>query len=109
MKLNNELFELGKSSKEIFTPIDEKYGLVTKSMPVVDEDLSKYIKDIKDCNEAGINVARILDYRLIEGTTKSFYEEQFVYTKGVFLEDRAPGNTLEYGVFQLILLFLTIL
>ena len=101
MKLNNELFELGKSSKEIFTPIDDKYGLVTKSMPVVDEDLAKYIKDIKDCNEAGINVARILDYRLIEGATKSFYEEQFVYTKGVFLEDRAPGNTLEYGVISI--------
>lgn len=98
MKLNNELFELGKSSKEIFTPINEKYGLVTKSMPVVDEDLAKYIKDINDCNEAGINVVRILDYRLIEGTTKAFYDEQYKYTKGVFLEDRAPGNTLEYGV-----------
>ena len=98
MKLSNELFELGKSSKDVFTPIDTNYCLVTKSMPVVDEDLVKYIKDINDANEAGINVANVLDYKLIEGSTKSYYGGEYKYTKGVFLEERAPGNTLEYGI-----------
>lgn len=101
MKLNNELFELGKSSKEIFTPIDEKYCLVTKSMPVVDEELETYITNVNDCNAAGLNVARILDYKLIEGHTKSYYDGKYKYTKGVFLEDRAPGNTLEYGIMNI--------
>lgn len=101
MKLNNELFELGKSSKTVFTPIDKDYCLVTKSMPVDDGELVKYIKDINDANEAGLNVTRVLDYRLIDGSTKSYYEGKYNYTKGVFLEDRAQGNTLEYGTINI--------
>ena len=101
MKLNNELFELGKSSKTVFTPIDQDYCLVTKTMPVDDRELEKYIKDVNDANEAGLNVAGIIDYRLIDGSTKSYYEGKYNYTKGVFLEDRAQGNTLEYGTINI--------
>lgn len=98
MKLSDELYEKGKNSKYIFTPIDENYGLVSKSMPVCDEELDKYIAAITKANEAGINVTRIVDYKMIPGTTSSFNTNNGVisYTRGVFLEDRAKGNSFEY-------------
>lgn len=94
--LTEELFELGKNSNEIFTPLNEQYCLVTKTLPVVDSEIDSYIADINDAHATGINIARILDYRLIPGTTRSFYDGEYQFTKGVFLEERAPGNTLEY-------------
>lgn len=99
--LTNELYEIGKNSKEIFTPINDQLCLVTKALPVVDTEIDGYISDISDAYEAGVNIARILDYRLIPGTTRSFYDGDFQFTKGVYLEDRAPGNTIEYQALTL--------
>lgn len=97
MKLNDELYEIGKNSKGIFTEIDEDYGLVCKSMPVTDEELEQYIYAITRAKADGINIAGIVDYRFIPGSTSTFKTNHGVisYTKGVFLEDRAKGKCLE--------------
>ena len=99
--LTNELFELGKNSSEIFTPLNEHLCLVTKALPVNDNEIDDYIRNISDAYEAGVNIARILDYRLIPGTTRSFYDGEYQFTKGVYLEDRAPGNSIEYEAMTL--------
>ncbi len=99
--LTDELFELGKNSNEIFTPLNEQFCLVTKAMPVNDNEIDDYIANIRDAHSAGVNIARILDYRLIPGTTKTFYGGDYQFTKGVYLEERAPGNSIEYEALTL--------
>ena len=95
MRLSDELYKKGKNSKGVFTPINEDYGLVCKSMPVTDEELSKYVSAITKAKADGINIAGIVDYRMIPGTTSTYNTNHGVvtYTKGVFLEDRAKGNS----------------
>ena len=96
MKINDELFEIGKNSVGICRIINEDYVLVSKKMPVKDEELDKYIKSIKEAKKNGINISEITDYKFIDGTTSSFG-----YTKGVFIENRAKGNTLSFKQFYL--------
>lgn len=97
MKMSDELFEKGKNSKGVFTPINDDYGLVCKSMPVSDEELTKYVSAITKAKAGGINIAGVVDYRMIPGTTSTYNTNHGVvtYTKGVFLEDRAKGNSFE--------------
>ena len=97
MRLSDELYKKGKNSKSIFTPINEDYGLVCKSMPGTDEELSKYVSAITRAKADGINIAGIVDYRMIPGTTSTYNTNHGVvtYTKVVFLEDRAKGNSFE--------------
>lgn len=47
------------------------------------------------------NIARILDYRLIPVTTRTFYDGEYQFTRGGDLEDRAPGNSIEYEAMTL--------
>ncbi len=94
MKLTDELFEIGKNSKKICTIVDEDYVLLTKTMPIVDKELDSYLSNLKKASEAGINLAYVEDYRLIEGTTHA-YDNGISYTKGVFLEKRAHGKTMD--------------
>lgn len=95
MLLTDELYNIGKNSKDICTIIDDKYVLVTKSMPVTDDMLNKYIGSIRKARKNGINIASILDYRFIPGTTNYYLNGVVKYTKGVFLEERAPGVCIE--------------
>lgn len=101
MILTDKLYEIGKNSKNICTIVDDKYVLVTKSMPVTDDMLTKYIDSIRRAKKDGINIASILDYRLIPGTTHSFLNDTVRYTKGVFLEDRAQGECIERAAYYL--------
>ena len=99
--LTDELYEFGKNSKEIFTPLSDHLCLVTKAMPVNDNEIDDYIANIRNAYSAGVNIARILDYRLIPETSKSFNDGKYQFTKGVYLEDRAPGNSIEYEALSL--------
>lgn len=101
MKLTDEMYELAASNKIIFTVIDDDYCLVTKRMPVTDEKLDDYVLKIKKAKEMGINIASILDYRFIPGTTSSFSNGTINYTIGVFLEDRAHGDFLNKSIINL--------
>ncbi len=94
MVLSDELFEKGKSSKEVCTIIDDDYVLVTKSAPVVDKDIDEYVDNIKRAKKSGINIAAILDYRFIPGTTIYFDSNNISFSRGVFLEERAKGVSL---------------
>lgn len=95
MMLNDYLYEIGKNSKNICTDLDEDYCVVSKIMPVTDDELNKYINSILKAKEDGINIASIKDYRFIPGTTSHFKTNNGIvmYTRGVFLEDRARGNS----------------
>lgn len=86
MKLTDELYEIGKNSKDMCIYIDDDYVLLKKKMPIEDNKLDKYIALINKAHEHGVNIASILDYRLIDGTTT-----HGDYTTGVFLEERAKG------------------
>ncbi len=100
MILTEELYNIGKDSKEICTIIDDDYVLVTKSMPVVDSKIKFYVNAIKKAKQSGINIASILDYKIIPGTTVNFSNDEYRFSKGVFLEDRAKGNSLgNYNLF----------
>ena len=96
MKLNDELFEIGKNSKGIFTDVNDDYCLVSKSMPVTDQELDKYINAITRAKVSGINIASIVDYRFIPDSTNTYTTNHGVitYTRGVFLEDKAKGKSL---------------
>ena len=93
--MEQKLFELGKKSKKIFTKINDDYCLVTKMMPVEDEQLDIYLKGINDAREAGINIAEVIDYQLIPDTTLAFGEGRLHFTRGVFVERLAKGTSNE--------------
>ncbi len=93
MKLTDELFERGKNSKQICTIVDDEYVLLTKAMPVTDDKLDAYIENLKKAKEAGINIACVEDYRLIN-EKQLILNDGSSYTRGVFLETRAKGSTL---------------
>ena len=95
--MEDKLFELGKNSKKIFTPVNDELCLVTKTMPVEDERLAEYIEGMKKAREAGIKIAEVVDYRLIPETTRSYGAGAVHYTNGVFLERRAKGNSNSYS------------
>lgn len=97
MKLNNEMYDMALKNKEICTVYNEEYVLLKKAMPVTDDKLSWYIETINRLKESGINVAEIIDYRLIPRTTNSYKDGKIQYTTGVFLEERAKGNSLDSG------------
>lgn len=96
MKITDELYEIGKNGNGIFTDVNDDYCLVSKSMPVNDQELEKYISAITKAKSDGINIASIVDYRMIPGTTATYNTNHGVitYTRGVFLEDKAKGKSL---------------
>ncbi len=94
MQLNDELFEIGKNSKGICTIVNDDYVLVSKTMPVTDDKLDWYIETLKQCKQDGINIATVVDYRMIPENCHKF-KDGVSYTKGVFLEERAKGVSLD--------------
>lgn len=103
MELTNELFERGKNQKEICSIVDDNYVLLSKSMPCTDADLESYISRLTQLKNSGVNIATIVDYKLIENTTHSFdtKDGKISYTKGVFLEERAKGINLSSKTFTI--------
>lgn len=89
-KLTNEMIEISKKSKQICTLYDENYVVLNKIMPVTDNDLDNYISAIKDLKKKGVNIATILDYKLIKSSNN---KKKNVYTKGFYLEERAKGSS----------------
>ena len=102
MKITNELFEKMKNTKDICTVLNQDYVVLVKAMPVVDAKLEEYISNLRKAYEKGIQVAPILDYKLIPETTIYYEDLGISYTKGVFLEKRAKGfnnsNTKDFYV-----------
>lgn len=94
MKLNDEMYELSRRSDGICTIYDDNYVLLNKTMPVTDDELPWYIETINRLKESGVNIATVVDYRLIPGMTYSYKNGKVQYTRGVFLEERAKGNSL---------------
>ena len=84
MKLNDELFEIGKNSIGTCKIIDNNYVLVTKKMPVSDELLEDYVNSIREAKEDGINICKIEDYKLLPETT-SHFNNGTSFSKGVFI------------------------
>ena len=100
MKLNDELFEIGKNSIGTCKIIDNDYVLVTKKMPVSDELLEDYVNSIREAKEDGINICKIEDYKLLPETT-SHFNNGTSFSKGVFIEERAKGNSLNFEPFYI--------
>ena len=99
MILNDNLFNVGVNSNQICTILDDDYVLVTKSTPISDDRLDEYVDNIRKAKDSGINIASILDYRLIPGTTNCYGDT--CYSKGVFLEERAKGVSHDKNIFWL--------
>lgn len=51
--LTDELYELGKNSNEIFTPLNDHLCLVTKAMSAIDSEIDDYIANIRDAHSTG--------------------------------------------------------
>ena len=94
MKITDTLFNIGSTSKKVFTKLNEDLCLVVKKMPLEDAKLQEYIDGIKAAREAGVNIAEVLDYELIPNTTRTYTDCS--YTKGVFLERLAKGTSNEH-------------
>lgn len=102
MILSDELFDIGVNSEQICTIVDDEYVLVSKSTPICDDKLDEYIDNIRKAKDSGINIASILDYRLIPGTTNCYGDDNKIcYTKTVFLEERAKGVSNDKKIFWL--------
>ena len=99
MTLTDKLFDIGVNSNQICTILDDDYVLVTKSTPISDDRLDEYIDNIRKAKDSGINIASILDYRLIPDTTNCYGST--CYSKGVFLEERAKGVSNDKKIFWL--------
>lgn len=93
MKLNDEMVNLALSNEGICTNYNDDFVLLKKAMPVTDEQLDWYLSSLKDLKDSGVNIATVVDYRLLPSTTKTF-ENVGSYTQGVFLEERAKGKSL---------------
>lgn len=100
MLLTDDLFDVGVKSKQICTIINDDYVLVSKSSPIPDDKLEKYVDNVRKAKASGINIASILDYRLIPGTTNC-YGKDLCYTKTVFLEERAKGVSNDKKIYWL--------
>lgn len=87
-KLTKEMIEISKENKGICTLYDENYVILNKIMPVTDDGLNNYINSIKELKDKGVNIATILDYKLIKSNKKNS-----LYTKGFYLEERAKGTS----------------
>ena len=100
MQLNDELFEFGKNNEGICKVIDSDYVLITKKMPIQDKELKSYINSISQAKKEGISISSITDYKLIDGSASSF-NNGVSFSKGVFIEDRAKGNSFYFKQFYL--------
>lgn len=69
------------------TYVNEDYVILYKSMEVCDDLLPEYLARMKKAKANGINIATVIDYRLLE-------QKDIKTSKGIFLEERAKGNVL---------------
>lgn len=95
MKLTDEMYNLAIQKNEMFLAYNDDYVLLNKRMPCTDDELEWYVNSLVDLKNRGVNIASIVDYRLIPGTTSSYSNGTVNYTKGVFLEERAKGKSLD--------------
>ena len=92
MILNDEIYNSVISNNKKFTELDDNYCLLYKTMPCTDDELELYIDSINKAKANGINVTRILEYKLNNNITHTFKIGS--YTKGVFLEEKAKGKCI---------------
>lgn len=91
MRLNNEMCDMALNNESLCTIYDNNYVLLRKSMPVTDDKLEWYINSLKNVKNSGVNIATIVDYKLLPETKKVYGE--ISYTQGIFLEERAKGKS----------------
>lgn len=101
MRLTEELFERGKKQKEICSIIDDNYVLLSKTMPCTDADLGDYITTLRKLKADGVNIATVVDFKLIDNTRVEFRNGEISYTKGVFIEERAKGTNFDIDTFTI--------
>lgn len=82
-KLINEIVE--KNVK--CTYLNDDYVILYKSMEVCDNLLEDYFLKIKKAQESGINIPKVIEYKLLSGFNGNA-------SKGIFVEERAKGNVL---------------
>ena len=92
MQLTEEMVELAKGHSEICTIYNEEYVLLKKQMPVDDAHLAEYIRLMEKAQERGINLARVVDFRLLDERCDTYGGRKF--SQGVYLEERAPGECI---------------
>lgn len=92
MVLNKEMCDLVLNSKKMCTIYDESYVILKKRMPVTDDKLEWYVSSLNNLKNSGVSIAPIVDYTLLPETKKSYNVGS--YTEGIFLEERAKGNSL---------------
>ena len=89
--LNEDMIKLATSNGKKCTIYNDDYVLLYKTMPVTDDKLEEYVNKINELSKSGVNIANIIDYKLV-GPSSKFNVGS--YTKGVFLERRAHGNCI---------------
>ena len=69
------------------TYLNEHYVILYKKMEAKDKDLESYFNNIKLAQESGINIPKIIEYRLLNSSKKE-------RSNGIFVEERARGTVL---------------
>ena len=97
MKLTDELYELGFKMypKESSLSVDELYVLSIKRMVASDDYLNVFFENIKKAKITGINIASIIDYRLIPNSSYRDENSKKKYSAVMLLMDRVKGNKFE--------------
>lgn len=87
--LNDELIKevIEKGEKCLY--YNDKYVILYKEMESRDEDLEEYLSRLKKAKELGISTPIVIEYKLLARSINS------LKTKGIFVEERAPGKVLK--------------
>lgn len=94
-KLTQEMYEISKNSRKTCLLFNREYVLLNKFMPVTDDKLEDYLKKIYNLKQKGVNTCQILDYKLNDNCKYNYFDGNIKYSKGIFLEERAPGNSFD--------------
>lgn len=90
--LSEELITKIKNNKRKCTYLNDDYVILYKSMGVLDSQLDEYLSRIKNAQESGINIPKVIEYKLLN-------EKNGLESLGIFVEERAKGNVLnERGI-----------
>lgn len=95
MKINNTIFKAYEDKEGKLHPYDDSHVLLKKSMPADDKHLEEYLANIKKAITNGVNTINIIDYKLYEDQ-KWVYDKDHVFTTGLFLEEKAKGNSMNF-------------
>lgn len=85
--ITEDLIKTIINKNEKCTILNNDYVILYKSMEVPDNQLEAYLKRIKQAQTSGINIPKVVDYKLLEDSVGNA-------SKGIFIEERAKGSNL---------------